>query len=1525
MMANRRGCERVFPLGVTRRRRADLLISTALQATTVLVLAFPAAAQPPTNAQPIGGSVVAGSATITQNSSTTTINQASQRAAINWQSFNVGSQQGVTFNQPSSSAIALNRVVGPDPSQIAGHIDANGQVVLVNQAGVIFYKGSQVNAQSVIVSSANIANASFMAGNMAFNQPGSPNAHIINQGTITVHQAGLAALVAPRVANSGTINARLGNVQLAGVNTATLDLYGDGLLSLDVTNQVTQAPVGRNGAAVPALVTNSGVIRADGGTVQLTAAAADGVVQNLVSAGGKIQANSVNSQTGTVTIAGLGGGVTVTGLVSAAGYKPGTTGGNVAINASSNVTLSPAARISASGAAGGGTVAIGTTMQRAKGGPGTASAMTAANVSIAQGAEINASATKSGNGGRVTVLSGNTTQTAGTITAQGGAQSGNGGFVEISGPTLNLIGPVDVSAPHGGLGTILLDPVDLAIIASTSETSSSVDSEFINGTLASGANSGSPPPSTISNVTLNSFQGNVTVQASGTIDVQASLNVGANLTLQAGGKLTVESTAPISAGGNILLQAGTTNPAGAIVINAPITAGDGQVQLISGTGGITLNANIISALAVDLNTTGGGVTQAITTGITASAIQSSNGVTGNVSLLGNNAVTDLNNFTVTPSGGPGTGNLQFVDYSGLFVEGNVSTPGGNVYIQGAGLFGIIVDDGTITTGATGMVSLQTDNFENASSIITGTFELAPITENTVFLGPSESEGVLALPSMAGISANLVRVGAITQPGSTSPTITTTNTITIVGTFDAVHTNFELDSTGTVDGTGSPLVNANTLSGFGGAVWSLPLSNSVTNIGTVNASSFTLNDTIGLNVTGPLNAGTLASITATGSLAIPGTVSATAVGLSADSITIPGLVTDGGAGVVALIANAGTISETGTLIAGKLEGTATGVADLLGSGPSVNQVATIGVSIIAVPGFFGFSASSFALRDGSSLKVAGPVVATSSGGQAFLSSTAAGGITIAATASLQADASTGTASLQTDFLALNGSIIANTVELAPATPGGTVTLGAPTSGLDLLCTCDLTANILRIGAVTEPGTTTPTITAGGITIAGTFNAGAVTTLELDASAAAGSGAITQSFPLINVGILTGNAASVVLNGTSNTVDTIGNFTATGGFALTNATDLIIAGTVSAGPSASFTVDGAITEAGGLIATALSGSSTGLALFVGNNSISQLNGFTVGSGGFTLHNNANIAISDTLSAMDIIVSAPASAISIGNGATIITGGSTRPAGSSLPTALLPSSGGPGALFEAASFTQTGISTVTGLNSGPATMEISVTGNIGFDPPKGLAGPATWLILDLTNGSATGQVFIDALDVIYTVPGRASLTGAISNVGGMGAAKLGFIHPLANELYTFNGCEITFACSTPSPGGGGPSPITSTPTITPTGPITPTPIVTTPTIVSTPTIVPTSPGTPGGPGSSPTGGPGSSPTPPIQIVSQPTGQTTNIDSSLLLQPLIPTETQVYVPVEEILPLLSPVLVLEPEDHDNLLNMPVVSRQDY
>ena len=474
-MTKCRRADKVKLLGVVRRKRSALMVSTALQATAMLVLSLPADAQPAPNARPTGGVVVAGSAAIGQTANTTTINQSTQRAAVNWQSFDVGSQQRVDFRQPSASAMTLNRVVGPDPSRIAGRIDANGQVVLVNQSGVTFFKGAQVNTNGLMVSAIGITNQNFMAGKMVFDQPGNPNARVENQGTITVREAGLAALVAPQVANSGVINAKLGHVVLAGAKTATLDLYGDGLLSLDVSNQVTQAPVGADGKPVTALVTNTGVIVADGGTVQLTARAADGVVQNLVNAGGKIRAATVGNTAGTVALGGVGGSIVVEGQLSAPGRAPGTVGGNIEIATTGNVTVASSARINASGKAGGGVVAVGTTLARAKGGPSVTPTVVAANVTVQPGARIAANATGTGNGGTVTVLSAGSTQMDGHIAAKGGPSGGNGGFVETSGPMLGIGSgaSINVGAPVGILGTWLLDPFDIDITAADSNTGSS--------------------------------------------------------------------------------------------------------------------------------------------------------------------------------------------------------------------------------------------------------------------------------------------------------------------------------------------------------------------------------------------------------------------------------------------------------------------------------------------------------------------------------------------------------------------------------------------------------------------------------------------------------------------------------------------------------------------------------------------------------------------------------------------------------------------------------------------------------------------------------------------------------------------------------------------------------------------------------------------------------------------------------------------------------------------------------------------
>src|ERR1700722_977329 len=203
-------------LGVVRRRRPALLVSTALCATVTMVVSLPAAAQPAANARPTGGVVVGGSASISSTPNQTTITQSTQRGAINWQTFNVGSQQSVDFVQPSSSAVTLNKVVTANPSQIAGRIDANGQIIIENQSGGIFYKGAIVNTAGLMVTAAGSGNAAVQAfingGQLALDQAANPNAAIVNQGQITVKQAGLAALVAPQVVNSGVITAQLGTV-----------------------------------------------------------------------------------------------------------------------------------------------------------------------------------------------------------------------------------------------------------------------------------------------------------------------------------------------------------------------------------------------------------------------------------------------------------------------------------------------------------------------------------------------------------------------------------------------------------------------------------------------------------------------------------------------------------------------------------------------------------------------------------------------------------------------------------------------------------------------------------------------------------------------------------------------------------------------------------------------------------------------------------------------------------------------------------------------------------------------------------------------------------------------------------------------------------------------------------------------------------------------------------------------------------------------------------------------------------------
>ncbi|HEY3859749.1 MAG TPA: filamentous hemagglutinin N-terminal domain-containing protein, partial [Gammaproteobacteria bacterium] len=192
-------------------------------------------------ANPTGGAVVSGQATIaTPSANGTLITQRSNSAIINWQQFNIGAGQFVQFLQPSSSSVVLNRVIGGSPSSILGSLTANGQVFLVNTNGVYFGKGSSIDTQGFLASTLGITDQNFLSHNYVFNQPGASGATVINDGSITSHHGGYVVLAGDYAENDGIISAQSGHVVLASGSKATLALNGNNLVNFAV-NQSTLA------------------------------------------------------------------------------------------------------------------------------------------------------------------------------------------------------------------------------------------------------------------------------------------------------------------------------------------------------------------------------------------------------------------------------------------------------------------------------------------------------------------------------------------------------------------------------------------------------------------------------------------------------------------------------------------------------------------------------------------------------------------------------------------------------------------------------------------------------------------------------------------------------------------------------------------------------------------------------------------------------------------------------------------------------------------------------------------------------------------------------------------------------------------------------------------------------------------------------------------------------------------------------------------------------------------------------------
>src|SRR6266571_1514885 len=486
----------------TRPRAAVLAVSAALMPW---VWMQPALADPAANQLPTGGQVTAGTANISTSASKMQIDQATDKAILNWQTFSIGSSAWVNFSQPSASSIALNRVLGNNPSEIFGRLSANGQVFLSNPSGVLFAPSASVDVGSLFATSLSINDQDFLAGRYNFYNSGNAGS-VVNQGTI-IATSGYAALAGPQVRNDGIIIAQAGTVTLAAGNRVTLDMVGDGLSSV---------------------------------------------------------------------------------------------------------------RIDASGDAGGGTVLVGGDFHGAN-----PSVQNASMTYVSQDSTINADALTNGNGGKVVVWSDQVTRVFGSISARGGAQSGDGGFAETSSKGyLEITRTPDLAAKHGHGGTWLLDPESINItnaqlnitetpgidgvtaetfVPATPNAVTTIDVANINAALNNGLN-----------VTVNTASpglvtpGDITVSSAISKTADGGNIDGSLLTLIANRDILVNNTIGSTTGtlGVVLTAIRDVSVTKAITTNGGVFTSTGGNFSNSGTGTITTGGGVVSLTfqkAVTLN------------------------------------------------------------------------------------------------------------------------------------------------------------------------------------------------------------------------------------------------------------------------------------------------------------------------------------------------------------------------------------------------------------------------------------------------------------------------------------------------------------------------------------------------------------------------------------------------------------------------------------------------------------------------------------------------------------------------------------------------------------------------------------------------------------------------------------------------------------------------------------------------------------------------------------------------------------
>ncbi|MBD2580264.1 CHAT domain-containing protein [Oscillatoria sp. FACHB-1406] len=591
-----------------------------------------------------------------------------------FQQFGLDANQVANFLSNPQIHNILGRVVGGDASIINGLIQVTGgnsNLYLMNPAGIIFGQGASLNVPGDFFATT----ATGIGFNGAWFNAFGPNSYqnlignpgqfafdssqvsaIVNSGNLSVGSGRNLTLLGGNIVNTGTAIAAGGAITLAAVpGSSTIHISQPGsLLALDI-----EPPRDNNGQILPFSARDLPQLLVGAGVETGLQVKADGSVQTLAGR--------------TVSVAG--GATTVSGAIAASSSTGA--GGQIAVIGDRVALLD--ATLNASGRTGGGNIRIGGDYQ------GGGTIPNANLVQINRNSSLNADSLTTGNGGRVIVWANGTTQFFGNISARGGALSGNGGFVEVSGlKNLDYRGQVNTLAPFGSTGTLLLDPTDIIVTDS---------GPFNFNNLAdvndfSDPDPSAPPPNrpTLDVSLLNNATSNVILQATNDILFEATVqmtNQGVGLTAQAGRNISLRQNITTSRG-NVELTADADNN------------GSGGIELIGGATIDTQGGNIeLSGSGIDIRPGGtlrsGGGEISLTAGqggLRAGDINSSStsGNGGNIilgSAGGRIDAGDLDASGVTNGGGITARAATDISLGRLDASGE-SGNGGNVDLGSAG-------------------------------------------------------------------------------------------------------------------------------------------------------------------------------------------------------------------------------------------------------------------------------------------------------------------------------------------------------------------------------------------------------------------------------------------------------------------------------------------------------------------------------------------------------------------------------------------------------------------------------------------------------------------------------------------------------------------------------------------------------------------------------------------------------------------------------------------------------------------------